>query len=138
MNTIDENSNIEEIIQALSEAGYRAHESTAGDGTKIVILPILDGRYNPVIVAAQDPELRAYFKNIENIISPDTYLHIVIRGFLGFNEVGVLWRRGDSGEIEGSDEWQQASGVQEVIKVVDALWAGRDALLNKYIGAHSG
>jgi hypothetical protein len=134
----EENPYHEDIILALKDAGYQAHESTAPDGSKAVILPILDARYDPVIIAAQDPELRAYFKQAGIKWAADTYLHIVIRGSKTMSEVGVVGRRGESGQAVESQDWQQVSDLPGLIRVVNALWAGRDALLNKYIAARSG
>jgi hypothetical protein len=129
----DSNTFYDDIIRALDEAGYQAQEASLPDGSKAVILPILDTRFEPTIIAAQDPELRAYFKHAGVKWTSDTFLHIVIRGSKSLSEVGVVGRRGERGEVVGSDEWQQVSDLAGLVRVVNLLWAGRDALLNKYI-----
>jgi hypothetical protein len=133
---IDENaSRREELIQALETSGLKAFESLDEDGTRSVGLSILDARYTPAVVAAQDPELKSYITNVVDEWSTETYLQIVVKEADGSYIVGVVGQKGDGGKIYELGEWQRAATIEQTVLIVQSLWAGRDVLLNEFVGS---
>jgi hypothetical protein len=133
MPILENASRREELILALDAAGLRAHELTDVDGSGLVSLSILDTRFTPAIVAAQDPELKSYVKNAGDEWTPDTYLQIVVRDVDGSHIVGVVGQKGEGGKVYELGEWQRAASVEQAVLIVQSLWAGRDVLLNEFV-----
>jgi hypothetical protein len=125
----------EELIQALGAAGLKAHEKIDEDGFGSVNLSILDTRYSPTIVAAQDPELKAYIRNAGDELPAETYLQIVIKDAEGSFIVGVIGQKGEGGKIYELGEWQRAVTIEQTVLIVQSLWTGRDVLLNDFVGS---
>jgi hypothetical protein len=125
----------EKLIQALNAAGLKAHETIDEDGIGSVNLSILDTRYSPTIVAAQDPELKTYVRNAGEKIPSETYLHIVIKDADGSHIVGVVGQKGERGKIFELGEWQRATTLDQAVLIVQSLWTGRDVLLNEFVGS---
>lgn len=125
----------EELIQALDVAGLKAHEMKDEDGVGSVNLTILDTRYTPTIVAAQDPELKAYVRNAGDELPTETYLHVVVRDDEDSYIVGVMGQKGEGGKIYELGEWQRALTIDQAVLIVQSLWTGRDVLLNEFVGS---
>lgn len=124
-----------DLIQALGAAGLKAHEMIDEDGFGSVNLSILDTRYSPTIVAAQDPELKAYIRNAGDEFPAETYLQIVIKDAEGSFIVGVIGQKGEGGKIYELGEWQRAVTIEQAVLIVQSLWTGRDVLLNDFVGS---
>ena len=125
----------EELIQALDAAGLSANEMKDEDGVGSVNLSILDTRYTPTIVAALDPELKAYVRNAGDELPAETYLHIVARDDEDSYIVGVIGQKGEGGKIYELGEWQRALTIDQAVLIVQSLWTGRDVLLNEFVGS---
>jgi hypothetical protein len=125
----------EELIQALDAAGLSANEMKDEDGVGSVNLSILDTRYTPTIVAALDPELKAYVRNAGDELPAETYLHIVVRDDEDSYIVGVIGQKGEGGKIYELGEWQRALTIDQAVLIVQSLWTGRDVLLNEFVGS---
>jgi hypothetical protein len=135
MPNLENASQREKLIQALNAAGLKAHETTDEDGIGSVNLSILDTRYSPTIVAAQDPELKAYVRNAGEKIPAETYLKIVVKEIEGAYIVGVVGQKGERGNIFEFGEWQRAITLDQAVLIVQSLWTGRDVFLSEFVGS---
>lgn len=130
----DDPSHREQILQALKEAGLGAREYRDPQGREQVIVPVLDTGVTPAIIAAQDPELRTYFRKTARDWPHRAFLYITTMGQAGSMEVGVVGHNGETDEDYLPEEWGQVETVEEVVEAFQGLWRTRDALLNAFMG----
>lgn len=123
-----------QLIQALNESGMAAREFIARDGKKYVVVPLLDTSVTPILSAAQDPELRAYFRNSAKAWPHPAYLHICSGSPSAPWEIGVIGHDGQSNEDYTPEDWETANTLGEAVKAFEKRWEGRDALLNAFTG----
>jgi hypothetical protein len=124
----------EALKEALSGANLVPTEYRDRAGKSYVVLPLLDTSVDPMIVAAEDPELRAYFRNSAKTWPEPARLYICSGSSQAPWQVGVIGHDGRSGEDYTPDEWKQAETVEQAVEEFRGLWENRDALLNAFVG----
>lgn len=121
-------------MDALEAEGMTPTEFTASDGTAYVILTLLDTRYDPIIIPAEDPELRAYFRKSAKEWPHPAYLYICSGSSAAPWRIGVIGHDGMTDEDYTPDEWKEANSINEAVEEFRNLWDNRDALLNTFSG----
>jgi hypothetical protein len=130
----DQQSQRQALLEALNEAGMKPTEFTAKDGTQYVILTLLDTRFDPIIIPAEDPELRAYFRNAARNWPHLAFLYICSGSSGAPWRIGVMGHNGLTDQDYTPDEWKEVETVEEAVKEFRGLWENRDALLNAFAG----
>jgi hypothetical protein len=122
------------LKQALTDAGMTPTEFSDRQGKSYVVVPLLDTRTDPIIIPAEDPELRAYFRSSAKTWSYPAYLYICSGSTRAPWQVGVIGHSGHTDEDYTPDEWKDAATIEQAVEEFQGLWANRDALLNAFVG----
>jgi hypothetical protein len=128
----DQQSQREALKNALRGAGMTPTDFAAPDGTQYVVLPLLDTRFDPIIIPAEDPELRTYFRKSAKAWRNMAYLYICSGSTGAPWRIGVIGHNGETDEDYTPDEWKEASTIEEAVKEFRNYWENRDALLNAF------
>lgn len=121
------------LILALQATGLRARRYDEGRGPSRVIVPLLDMQTDPILVAAENPEIQAYFRNAAHTWNK-AFLYIATDNLEAPTQVGVIGFNEATSEAYRSEEWETVETLDEAVAAFRNQWEQRDTWIGTFTG----